>query len=132
MRAILSLAMGVVLMAGTAIAQERTRSLVKYDNVEIDLIAEGRGPLIVLLPSRGRDSEDYDEVAAGHVDHAIRFTVPNSQKGYIFPATHYASSSTDASLPPMGLRVRLKANFDLSRFHGESLVILKAMKAYGM
>ena len=48
--------------------QERTRSLVKYDNVAIDLIAEGRGPLIVLLPSRGRDSEDYDEVAAGRAE----------------------------------------------------------------
>ena len=65
MRTVLSLVMGAVLMAGTAAAQERTRSLVKYDNVEIDVIAEGRGPLIVLLPSRGRDSEDYDEVAAG-------------------------------------------------------------------
>jgi hypothetical protein len=74
----------------------------------------------------------YDEVAAGHVDHAIRFTVPNSQKGYIFPATHYASSSTDAALPPMGLRVRLKASFDVSGYHGQSLVILKAMKKYGM
>jgi hypothetical protein len=74
----------------------------------------------------------YDEVAAGHVDHAIRFTVPNSQKGYILPATHYASSSTDAALPPMGLRVRLKASFDVSGYHGQSLVILKAMKKYGM
>src|SRR5258707_12442561 len=62
--AILSLA-AAMLLAGSALAQERTRSLVKYDTVEIDVIAEGRGPLIVLLPSRGRDSEDYDEAAAG-------------------------------------------------------------------
>jgi hypothetical protein len=74
----------------------------------------------------------YDEVAAGHVDHAIRFTVPSTQKGFILPATHYASSSTNAALPPMGLRLRLKASYDLSHFHGQSLVILKALKTYGM
>jgi hypothetical protein len=74
----------------------------------------------------------YDEVAAGHIDHAVRFTVPRSQKGYILPATHYASSSTDPSLPPMGLRVRLKASYSLSHFHGQSLVILQALKKYGM
>ena len=62
--------------AGPALAQERTRSLVKYDNVEIDLIAEGRGPLIVLLPSRGRDSEDYDEVAAGLAKEGFRVLRP--------------------------------------------------------
>jgi len=74
----------------------------------------------------------YDEVAAGHIDHAVRFTVPHTQKGYIFPATHYASSSTNAALPPMGLRLRLKASFSLAGFHGESLVILQALKTYGM
>ena len=74
----------------------------------------------------------YDEVAAGHIDHAVRFTVPNTQKGYIFPATHYASSTTNPSLPPMGLRLRLKASFSLAGFHGQSLVILQALKTYGM
>jgi hypothetical protein len=74
----------------------------------------------------------YDEVAAGHVDHALRFTVPHTQKGFILPATHYASSSTNPALPPMGLRLRLKASFDLSRYHGQSLVILEALKKYGM
>ena len=74
----------------------------------------------------------YDEVQAGSVNHAIRFTAPLTQRGYIFPATHFASSSTNPNLPPMGLRVRLKQSYDLSRFHGESLVILKAMKKYGM
>jgi hypothetical protein len=74
----------------------------------------------------------YDEVAAGHVDHAVRFTVARTQKGYVFPATHDASSSTDSTRPPMGLRFRLKASYDLSGFHGESLVILKALKKYGM
>jgi pimeloyl-ACP methyl ester carboxylesterase len=73
--AILSLA-ATMLLAGGAWAQERTRSLVKYDNVEIDVIAEGRGPLIVLLPSRGRDSEDYDEVAAGLAKAGFRVLRP--------------------------------------------------------
>jgi hypothetical protein len=74
----------------------------------------------------------YDEVAAGHIDHAVRFTVHDSQRGYILPATHYASSSTNAALPPMGLRLRLKASFSLAGYHGESLVILQALKTYGM
>ena len=74
----------------------------------------------------------YDEVAAGHIDHAVRFTVPATQKGYILPATHWASSSTNPALPPMGLRLRLKASFSLAGYHGESLVILKALKNYGM
>jgi pimeloyl-ACP methyl ester carboxylesterase len=75
MRTILPLLLAMVI-AGPAAAQERTRSLVKYDNVEIDLIAEGRGPLIVLLPSRGRDSEDYDEVAAGLAREGFRVLRP--------------------------------------------------------
>jgi hypothetical protein len=74
----------------------------------------------------------YDEVAAGQIDHALRFTVPSTQKGYIFPATHYASSSTNAALPPMGLRLRLKASFSLTPYHGEARVILQALKTYGM
>jgi hypothetical protein len=74
----------------------------------------------------------YDEVAAGHIDHAVRFTVSSTQKGYILPATHWASSSTNAALPPMGLRLRLKASFSLTGYHGQSLVILKALKNYGM
>ena len=74
----------------------------------------------------------YDEVAAGHIDHALRFTVSRSQKAYLHPATHYASSSTDANLPPMGLRFRLKASFDVSGYHGQARVVLDALKKYGM
>jgi hypothetical protein len=74
----------------------------------------------------------YDEVAAGVINHALRFTVEETQRGFVLPATHYASSSTDPNRPPMGLRFRLKANFDLSPFHGQSLVILRALKKYGM
>jgi len=72
---ILSLATGAILMT-SASAQERTRTLVTYDNVQIDTIAEGKGPLIVLLPSRGRDSEDYDAVAAGLAREGFRVLRP--------------------------------------------------------
>src|SRR6185369_5489352 len=73
---ILVLLFGVLFIAIIAAAQERTRSLVTYGDVTIDLIAEGRGPLIVLLPSRGRDSEDYDEVAAGLAKEGFRVLRP--------------------------------------------------------
>jgi hypothetical protein len=75
---------------------------------------------------------EVDEVNAGEIDHAMRFTVAKTQRAFVFPARHYASSSTDPNDPPMGLRVRLKANFDLSGFHGQSLVVLTAAKKYGM
>jgi hypothetical protein len=74
----------------------------------------------------------YDEVASGHIDHALRFTVSKSQRAYLHPATHWASSSTDANLPPMGLRFRLKASFDVSGYTGEARVVLNALKKYGM
>jgi hypothetical protein len=64
----------------------------------------------------------YDEVRAGHIDHALRMTVSETQSGYIHPATHQASSNPDASLAPMGLRLRLKASYPLGSFHGESLI----------
>jgi hypothetical protein len=74
----------------------------------------------------------YDEVASGHIDHALRFTVSKTQRAYLHPATHWASSSTDASLPPMGLRLRLKASFDVSGYTGEARIVLNALKKYGM
>ena len=74
----------------------------------------------------------YDEVAAGEIRHALRFTVKRSQKAYILPARHYASNLTDTNLPPMGLRLRLKASFDLAGYTGQSRVILEALKRYGM
>lgn len=73
----------------------------------------------------------YDEVAAGVINHALRFTVDETQNGFIHPATHQAGVNNPSD-PPMGLRLRLKASFDLSPFHGESLVILTALKKYGM
>jgi hypothetical protein len=58
--------------------------------------------------------------------------VARTQRAYVHPATHYASSATDPSLPPMGLRVRLKSSYDVSNFSGAARVILTAMKEYGM
>jgi hypothetical protein len=74
----------------------------------------------------------YPEVAAGAIDHALRVTVPVSQRGYIHPATHFASSSSDPSLPPMGLRLRLKADYPLAGFSGQALIIMEALKRYGL
>jgi hypothetical protein len=74
----------------------------------------------------------YPEVRAGQIDHALRVTVERTQRGYIHPATHFASNSSDPSLPSMGLRLRLKASFSLAGFHGESLVVLRALKRYGL
>jgi hypothetical protein len=74
----------------------------------------------------------YDEVASGHIDHALRFTVSQTQRAYLHPATHWASSSTNPDRPPMGLRFRLKASFDVSTYHGQARVVLDALKKYGM
>jgi hypothetical protein len=74
----------------------------------------------------------YPEVASGRIDHALRVTVPRTQHAYIHPATHFASSSADPSLPPMGLRLRLKADYSLAGFSGQALVILRALKRYGL
>ncbi len=75
----------------------------------------------------------YDEaVTEGVIDHALRCTVAHTQKAYVYPATHDASASTDPDLPPMGLRLRLKAGFDASGFSPQVQVILRALKTYGM
>ena len=74
----------------------------------------------------------YEEVVAGHIDHAIRFTVSRSRRGYVYPARHFASSLTSKSLPPMGLRLRLRASYPISGFPYQARVVLKALKRYGM
>ena len=74
----------------------------------------------------------YDEVAAGAINHALRFTVNRTQRAFLWPARHYASSDTDPNLPPMGLRLRLKAGVDISSFSPQNRVILTALKHYGM
>jgi hypothetical protein len=74
----------------------------------------------------------YDEVARGVIDHALRFTASRTRRAYVYPARHDASSSDDPSLPPMGLRVRLKASVDISRFPKQARTVLQALKTYGM
>ena len=74
----------------------------------------------------------YDEVARGVIDHALRFTAARTRRAFVYPARHYASSSNDPSLPPMGLRVRLKASVDISGFPPQARIVLQALKTYGM
>ena len=75
----------------------------------------------------------YDEVMDQHaIEHALRFTCPRTRKAYVYPARHYASSDTSSALPPMGMRVRLKANFDTTGFSPAVRVILRSMMRYGM
>jgi hypothetical protein len=73
-----------------------------------------------------------DEASRGRITHALRVTVSETQRAYILPARHFASDSRDRSLPPMGLRLRLKAGYGLKRFSGQSLAILRALKKYGL
>jgi hypothetical protein len=81
-----------------------------------------------ILPGLAR----YDEVARGRIDHGLRFTVRRTRRAYVYPARHFASDATDPSLPPMGLRVRLKASYDTRAFPRQARVVLEALKRYGM
>jgi len=74
----------------------------------------------------------YEEVAAGEIQHALRFTAPQTRRAYVWPARHYASDLTGAQYPPMGQRFRLRADFDVSGFSSPVQVILRALKTYGM
>ena len=74
----------------------------------------------------------YDEVAAGVIRHALRFTAPHTRSAHIHPARHHAGEGSSTSLPPMGLRVRLKASVDISGFGPQARVILLALQRYGM
>ena len=81
-----------------------------------------------ILPGLAR----WDDIATGGIHHALRFTVERSRQAYVYPARHAASSLTDPSLPPMGLRVRLKASFDIAGFPPQARAVLQALKTYGM
>lgn len=74
----------------------------------------------------------YDEVASGVIEHALRFTAPQTQRAFVWPARHFASSSTDAARPPMGLRLRLRADFNVNGLSAHARVIAQAMKTYGI
>jgi hypothetical protein len=74
----------------------------------------------------------YDEVAHGVIRHALRFTAPRTRAAHVYPARHDASDSTDPNLPPMGLRLRLRGDLDVSRYPPQARIILTALKRYGM
>ena len=85
------------------------------------------------MPTRAPGLVRYDEVVLhGAIAHALRFTCPTTRHAYVAPARHYASSDTSSSLPPMGMRVRLKASVDIAGFPAHVQVILKALQKYGM
>ncbi|HTN23421.1 MAG TPA: hypothetical protein VL120_05505 [Solirubrobacteraceae bacterium] len=80
-----------------------------------------------ILPGLAR----YGEVAHGAIDHALRFTAPRTRKAYVYPARHFASSSDDAALPPMGLRIRLKRGTDLGGLKPQARIVARALQRYG-
>jgi hypothetical protein len=80
-----------------------------------------------ILPGLAR----RDEADSGVIRHALRITVPTTQRAYIHPATHWASSNTDPNQPPMGLRLRLKASYDISALRGQARAVAQALKTYG-
>jgi hypothetical protein len=82
-----------------------------------------------ILPGLARWDGD---ASTGRIDHALRFTAERTRRAYIYPARHYASSSSDASLPPMGLRVRLKASVNISGLPPQARLVAQAMKTYGL
>lgn len=74
----------------------------------------------------------YDEVAAGRIDHAIRFTAPVTQRAYVWPARHFASSNTDPNVPPMGAWFRLRSDYPTAGLHPHARVIVEAMQRHGV
>ena len=74
----------------------------------------------------------WNEVKRGRIDHALRFTVPETRRDYIYPARHFASSSNDPDLPAMGQRFRMKANYPIGGFPRQARIVFKALKRYGM
>jgi hypothetical protein len=103
-----------------------------YDMTSNALRQEGRGSAdaagLEILPGLVR----YDEVAAGEINHALRFTIPHTQASYVWPARHKASRITDPNVAPMGIRMRLRPDYDISGFSKSNQVILTALKKYGM
>ena len=81
-----------------------------------------------ILPGLAR----YEDIARGRIDHALRFTVQRTRRAYVFPARHFASDLTDPSLPPMGLRLRLKGSYPIAGFPRQARIVLQALKEYGL
>ncbi len=108
-----------------------------YSGAKFDLNSNNLRPIgwtssdaagLAILPSLVR----YEDVIQGEFRRTIRFTAPKTAKRYVWPATHQASPHLDAALPPMGLRVRLKADYNIERFGPQAKIILTALKRYGM
>ena len=85
-------------------------------------------PGLPILPGLAR----YEDVAKGRIDHALRFTVSETRASYVWPARHVASDKTDPSLPPMGMRFRLKQSYPIAGFPRQARIVLQALKEYGM
>ena len=83
---------------------------------------------LAILPGLAR----YEDVARGRIDHALRFTVQDTRRAYVWPARHFASDKTDPDLPPMGMRFRLKESYPIAGFPRQARIVLQALKEYGM
>ena len=83
---------------------------------------------LAILPGLAR----YEDVARGRIDHALRFTVQDTRRAYVWPARHFASDKTDPDLPPMGMRFRLKQSYPIAGFPRQARIVLQALKEYGM
>jgi hypothetical protein len=133
----------IVLQQGTCslfelyAASRTTTGWSAYSGARFDLSSNALRPLgwtsadaagLAILPGLVR----YDEVVAGRITHAIRVTFAQTQRAYILPATHFASSRTDTTLPPMGMRLRLRSDYDLSSLPPQARVIAIAMQQYGL
>ncbi len=108
--------------AGAGIKMDLTSSALRPDG-KTSTDAAG----LAVLPGLLR----YEDIEAGEVKHAVRFTVPKSQHAYVWPARHLASKLEDPSYPPMGQRFRLKADVDISGYSKTNQIILKGLKKYG-
>ena len=83
---------------------------------------------LAILPGLAR----YEDVAKGRIDHALRFTVSDTRRAYVWPARHFASDKADPNLPPMGMRFRLKQSYPIASFPRQARIVLQALKEYGM
>lgn len=109
--------------AGSGVKLDLTSNAMRADG---KTSADAAG--LAILPGLVR----YDEAASGEIRHAIRFTVPQTLAAHIWPATHHASRNKSGDFPPMGLRLRLRKDFDVSSYSKTNQAILKALKEYGM
>jgi len=109
--------------AGSGIIMDLTDNALRADG---KTSADAAG--LPILPGLVR----YDEVMSGEIDHALRFTIPHTQNTYIWPARHKASKIADPRVAPMGVRFRLRPDFDISKYSKTNQVIMKALKKYGM